>query len=512
MKKRVLITIIMVFALNIVILWLLGSRPEQTLSQTQQPSVQDGTEEVAFTDVTASANIALTGNRMGASWSDYNNDGFLDIFHFGFWGGFSVLHRNNGDGIFTNVTSSAGLSDIPSNCPWFWGDYDNNGYPDLLNTTRAGPKGNLLYLFRNNRNETFTKYDIPIGVSKEIYTISGAWADYDRDGLIDLYIAAYSMNEFPPGDPDQLYRNNGDGTFTNVTSSAGIIDPKMCGRNVIWGDYDNDGDQDIFVSNYRLQPNFLWRNNGDGTFTDIASSAGVAGNHHVLGAAWGDYDNDSDLDLYVATVHASNILYRNNGDGTFTDVTSMAEVPGAYDASGVGWIDFDNDGYLDLFTTSCYSATEFYLYRNNGNGTFTDVTAGSGIKYGGYNFGWADYDNDGNLDLHVSAGPEPRVNTLYKNNSNKNHWVKIKLIGKDCNRDAIGARVAVVIGSMRQIREVNAGSGFESQPPFILHFGVGSHTKIDALEVKWPCGKIESKKDIPVDQIITIAESGPNQN
>jgi hypothetical protein len=341
------------------------------------------------------------------------------------------------------------------------------------------------------------------------YTEAVAWGDYDADGWLDLYVTNYDRTQFG-GEPDFLYHNNRDGTFTNVAGTAIPLDTS-CGRSVAWCDYDNDGDLDLYVGNYRLQENFLYRNNGDGTFTDVASQAGVAGNHHTLAVIWADYDNDGDFDLYTNTVHASNILYQNNGDGTFTDVTQIAGVGGSFDAGGACWADFNNDGFIDLFTQDIYNQV-FYLYQNNGDGTFTNVIPQSGITVGpinenGYASSWADYDRDGDMDLVVTTRPDPNYTThLFRNNGNDNHWIVIKLVGNHCNTTAIGARVKVVAGSLSQLREVCGGMGCGAQNMIPVHFGLGEYTSIDLLEVRWPCGHVDQEENIPADQWITRVE------
>ena len=226
--------------------------------------------------------------------------------------------------------------------------------------------------------------------------------------------------------------------FSDVTDIAGV-GCTGSSRGVAWGDYDNDGDLDLYVANYN-EANVLYRNNGDGTFTDVTSEAGVGCISHSYGVAWGDYDNDGDLDLYVAN-YGANVLYRNNGDGTFTDVTSEAGVSCTGSSLGVAWGDYDNDGDLDLYVANHYEAN--VLYKNNGDGTFTDVTGAAGVGCTGSSYGvaWGDYDNDGHLDLYVANNG---ANVLYRNNGNLNHWLQIRLHGTISNRSAIGTKVKVI--------------------------------------------------------------------
>ncbi|MEO0245051.1 MAG: FG-GAP-like repeat-containing protein, partial [candidate division WOR-3 bacterium] len=305
-----------------------------------------------------------------------------------------------------------------------------------------------------------------------------------------------------------------DGTFTDVTGTAIPFDTR-CGRGVEWCDYDNDGDADIYVSNYRLQPNFLYRNNGNGTFTDVAGSAGVAGSYHSYGSAWGDYDNDGDFDLIMPNIHDYPRLYRNNGNGTFTEVTSSAGlyIYGEYSA-GL-WFDYDNDGDLDLYLMQFYDGYFTKLMRNNGNGTFTDVTSQAGVGVEDCNSAIVgDFNNDGFLDLFVNYNRDgtyrgrPR---LYKNNGETGyHWVEIETEGSVSNRDGIGTRIEVFTGSLKQIREVMAGGEGGSQHMKRVHFGLGSYVVIDSIVVKWPSGVIDKIYNLPADTILHLVEGSTN--
>jgi len=375
---------------------------------------------------------------------------------------------------FSDVTDIAGVGCTGSSRGVAWGDYDNDGDLDLYVANYN--EANVLY--RNNGDGTFTDVTSEAGVGCISHSYGVAWGDYDNDGDLDLYVANYGANV--------LYRNNGDGTFTDVTSEAGVsctgsslgvawgdydndgdldlyvanhYEANVLYKNngdgtftdvtgaagvgctgssygVAWGDYDNDGDLDLYVTNY--EANVLYRNNGDGTFTDVTSEAGVSCTGSSRGVAWGDYDNDGDLDLYVANYNEANVLYRNNGDGTFTDVTSEAGVGCTGHSLGVAWGDYDNDGDLDLYVTNDGANV---LYRNNGDGTFTMVGAGVGCTGSSYGVAWGDYDNDGHLDLYVANSG---ANVLYRNNGNLNHWLQIRLHGTISNRSAIGTKVKVI--------------------------------------------------------------------
>ncbi|MEW6686281.1 MAG: FG-GAP-like repeat-containing protein [Candidatus Edwardsbacteria bacterium] len=459
--------------------------------------------QVTFTDVTDSAGITASGYLAGTAWGDYNNDGFQDLYLGSFWGDTSVLYMNNGNGTFTDVSIGAGVAPINGYTP-AWADYDNDGYLDLFVgidacTTKA--------LYRNNGDGTFT--DIGDSVSFVDPTPPArseglGIMDYDADGDIDIFIA--NNNQWT-GEPNLLLRND-NGIYVDVTAQAGIYIGNDMSRNAVCADYDNDGDIDFYVSNYGLSRDWLYRNNGDGTFTEVSESAGINTLDHTIGAAWGDYNNDGNLDFAYAAQHVPVRLYRNNGDGTFTECAGAAGLP-TYSLEGqnVAWADYDNDGYLDLYM-GLENEGGIYdkLYRNDGDGTFTEVTSQVGLP-GAYTWGvsWADYDNDGDLDLQrFDPSGHPR---LYRNDGgNTNHWLELNLVGDDCNRAAIGARARIVSGGMIQIREVSGMTSEQSQNSLTLEFGLGSYTQVDTLEVRWPCGRIDREFNIAADQIITRVE------
>jgi hypothetical protein len=489
------------FLSNLLILLFLC--PSFSLSQ---PIFTRVNQSVGFTPLT-------NGHYDRPSWGDFNNDGYEDLALFNYQG---YLYRNEAGQSFVDISSQAGVKELPhTGGGTVWGDYDNDGDLDVYKVIFFTTEPNQVprdYLLRNNGNETFTNVAEEAGIATlrptQDWTEAAAWGDYDADGWLDLYVANYDRTQ-GGGEPDFLYHNNRNGTFTNVAGTA-IPQDSSCGRGVAWCDYDNDGDLDIYIGNYRLQANFLYRNNGDGSFTDVATQAGVAGGHHTLAVNWVDYDNDGDFDLYTTVVHGSNILYQNNGAGIFTDVTQTAGVRGTFDAGGACWADFNNDGFIDLFTQDIYDNDRFYLYQNNGDGTFTEVPPSqSGIIVGGngYASSWADYDRDGDMDLVTTTRPDPQYTShLYRNNGNNNHWIVIKLVGDHCNTSAIGARVKVVAGNLSQLREVCGGMGCGAQNMLPVHFGLGENTSIDLLEVRWPCGRVDQEEDIPVDRWITRVE------
>jgi len=483
--------------------------------------------QVTFTDVTSTANVGNNSRGMGAAWGDYNNDDYLDLYVSNY-NDVNVLYKNNGDGTFSNVASSAGVNDDSTGIDIAWGDYNNDGFLDLylVNDVGAGYGArNLLY--RNNGDDTFTNVADEAGVSSRGYGLCAAWADYDNDGFLDLYVTNNAHTIFCYGQSNKLYKNKGDGTFDDVTETAGAGET---GNSIgaAWSDYDDDGDLDLCVLNFASpfldppegNPSVLYRNNNDGTFTNVTSASGIEHIDGGHGVAWGDYDNDGDMDFYIANNSATlstsppisssgkNVLYRNNNDGTFIDVTDEAGVGSTLTSTEVTWVDYDNDGDLDLHVVNggIQGNQSSILYKNNGDGTFSDIASTAGIQNTGPGEGatWGDYDNDGDMDLYVVNYRQS--NKLYKNNGNSNHWIIIKPVGTTSNRAGIGARIEVTMGTSTRIRDVDGGSGFCSQDSLWVHFGLGSNEKIDTLKIKWPGGKVQTLFDVTVDQILAITE------
>jgi hypothetical protein len=367
---------------------------------------------------------------------------------------------------------------------------------------------------RSTKPPTFTKITEGEIVNDNGRSAGIAWGDYDGDGFEDLFVANNN------GENDFLYHNNGDGTFTRITSGD-IVNDGGDSVSAIWGDFDNDGDLDLFVSSGggfgSPKNNFLYRNNGDGTFTRIVTGSIVTDLLYTIPSAWGDYDNDGWLDLFTGNWFGVHALYRNTGTGSFTRVTTNAIGldPALGDSNGCSWGDYDNDGFLDLFV--CWQeGKNNHLYHNNGDGTFTQVLEGSLVNDSGRSPGcaWADYDNDGFLDLFVSSGAfvgnTGENNFLYHNDGNGNRWLKLKLVGGQSNRAAIGAKVRVTAtmgGSQRQqMREISGGSGFASQNSLAAHFGLGSATNADLVRIEWPSGTVQELRNVAANQFLTITE------
>jgi len=501
-----------------------GQDPAQAVDALVRATVEyhDVPETYWFTDVTESSGLS-SFSRM--AWGDYDNDGYDDLLVNG-----NTLYRNNGDGTFTDVSEEAQIAGHPTN-GGIWADYDNDGFLDFYATVHnflpecvgdgectadgfscvegrctsdmAGGAHPHDLLWRNNGDGTFSDVSDEAGAPYDYLPTEGAaWGDVNGDGFVDLYVANYETptawtdGALSIGTADRLYINLGDGTFLDMTAAYGVADETtMCGRGVNMADYDNDGDLDIYVSNYRLNRNFLWRNDGLGRMVNVATETGTAGEFisgaygHTIGSTWADLDNDGYWDLITANLahprfidfSDKTMIYMNSGppDFVFEDVREAAGVTYSETHSDPAAGDFDNDGHVDFFVTDVYVGYRSFLYRNNGDGTFRDVTYPSGIRVdNGWGCAWADYDNDGDLDL-VSRG-------LFRNDFATGNWLKVKLVGTRANRAAIGARVTLDVGGQLFMRQVEGGKGTTIQNSLTLHFGLGDATMVDTLTIDWP--------------------------
>lgn len=470
--------------------------------------------QVTFTDVTASAGQGLgEGTSRSISWVDFNNDGLLDLYLPTAGNVPNKLYRNNGDGTFTEVAALVGLNDLTNTITSSWADFDNDGDLDLLTTATAA----ATKLWRNNLipgNDTnFTDITASAGISMTGAQMP-AWADYNLDGYLDFYSPISNSST----QTDALYRNNHDATFTNVADSAGV-NHQVSGlleQGVHWGDYNKDGYPDLFIGNLQTGgPSFFHRNNGNGTFTEIAASLGFQG--AARGSQWVDYNNDGLWDFSVAgyaggTTPVPIKLYRNNGDGTFTDVAAASGMNDAVISWGVTWADYNNDGFEDCFVAVSGQSTNCLLYRNNGNGTFTNATAEAGLSgLVQLSAAWGDYDNDGDMDLFTS-GATSAGNHLFRNNADTTKkWLKVSLAGTSANRFGVGAQIEVYAGTRRMMREVNTAIGYRSQNMMTAHFGLDTLTRVDSIVVRWPdtshARKRSVVRNIPANDHVTITQN-----
>ena len=454
---------------------------------------------VQFSDVSQSAGVAKpdSGTGHGVVFGDFNGDGLLDIYMVNWWYQPNFLFINNGNGTFTNKASQFGVT-VPEGGDRGVGaaDYDNDGDLDLY--ISAGGQNSF---FRNDNNTHYTNVTYSSGVSDWGQGMNVCFGDYDNDGFVDLLITNQGSGR------NELFHNNGDHSFSKVTDAVGLGNNKYS-NGAAFFDYDNDGYLDIIIIRGRREENFsslLYHNNRNGTFSEVGSNAGIAEPGDGLGVAIGDYNNDGYLDLYVTEEWQHNRLYRNNGNGTFTNVASEAGVDDPGRNVGCTFGDFNNDGWLDIYETTFGGNNR--LYRNNGDGTFSEVGAYAGVDdwQNGFGVTIGDYNRDGWVDIFLSnAGQRAK---LYRNGGNGNHWLALKLIGEESNRSAIGARVVAYAGGKRQIREICAGSSYVSENSLEVYFGVGSSTEIDSLFIHWPSGIRQRFYNLAVNQYKTISES-----
>ena len=527
-----------------------------------------------FTDIAAKAGLTasvvygnpdkkkyiLETNGCGIAFFDYDQDGWLDIFVPGGsqiggapTGTTNRLYKNNRDGTFTDVTKKAGLERAVWASGVCVGDYNNDGFDDLFVSCWGQ---NILY--RNNGNGTFTDVTKEAGLlhSKPEWGAGCTFTDYNRDGFLDLFVSTYlnfdlktaplpgatenctwkgiAVNCGPRGLPtgrNFLYRNNGDGTFTDVSESSGIAKAeRRYAMTAVAADFDDDGWPDIFVA-CDSTPSILYRNNRDGTFTDVALEAGVAYNEDGreqagMGIAVGDAHNSGRLDIFKTHfADDTPILYRNNGSSRFEDITARAGL-GAftrYVGWGAGFADFDNDGLVDLlfvngnvypeleqFFTGYKYKNPRILLRNLGGGVFENLSddSGAGITacHSSRGCAFGDFENNGKIGVAIMNMGEP-PSLLRNESTNGNRWLKLKLIGTKSNRSAIGAKVFVSAGGRRQRQEVLSQSSFYSQSDLRLHFGLGSATSAD-VEIHWPSGLKEIYSGVKSNQILGLKEAG----
>jgi hypothetical protein len=468
----------------------------------------------AFTKITTGLVVNDDRYSEGSSWGDINNDNFLDLFVPDVWDDkTNLLFLNNGDGSFASLTTGPVVTDTSTSSGGSFGDFNNDGHLDLF-VQNYFARNNHLYL--NNGDGTFAKITSGAIVSDGGNSFNSSTADYDNDGNLDIFVDNGAFTNL--GESNFLYKGNGDGTFIKITTGD-IVNDSEKSLSSSWCDYDNDGDPDLFVAN--SDPfngiainNFLYQNNGDGTFTKLDTGLVMNDGGISVGVSWGDYDNDLDFDLFVANwYNENNFLYQNNGYGTFTKVTSGPVVNDGGLSVGGSWGDYDNDGDLDLYVTNDYNQNNFF-YSNNGDGSFTKITTGDLVNDGGRSNGatWADYDNNGYLDIFVPNGAIPsQSNCLYRNNGIfNNNWINIKCVGTISNTSAIGARVkakSTINGTtVWQVREICGQTGFNAQNSFNVEFGLGDGSVVDSLIIKWPSEIVDIYSNIEINKFYEAIE------
>jgi hypothetical protein len=539
------------------------------IAQTQTKAAPD-TSSIQFHDVTQPAGLHFVHNNgafgkkflpetmgPGVAFIDYDNDGWPDIFLVNGmdWPGHvqkhstPKLYHNNHDGTFTDVTHKAGLDIEMFGMGVAVGDYDNDGYDDLF-VTAYGQS----HLFHNNGNGTFTDVTQKAGLSgpKEFST-SAAWVDYDKDGRLDLVVGnyvqwtpetdlyctldgkskSYCTPESYKGTSVRLWHNRGDGTFEDATQKAGLGEPTSKTLGVAVLDYDNDGWPDLLFSN-DTQPNKLYRNNGNGTFTEKAVVAGVAFSEDGvaragMGVDASDYDHSGYPSLLITNFSNQMLsLYHNEGRGLFVDEAPRSEIGRASLLTlgfGCFFFDYDLDGWADVLVANGHIDADIqrvqanvkyamppHVFRNDGKGKFQEVTKSLGQAFDSPRVGrgaaYADFNNDGRLDLLLSTNGGPVY--LFRNDAlgaaASYHSLRFKLIGVKSNRDGIGATVKLTSGGETQTQMLRSGSSYLSASELVLTFGLAQHDKADAIEIRWPSGQVDRLSSVPAGQTVTVTE------
>ena len=488
-------------------------------------------------------------NGSGAAWIDIENDGDYDLYLVNGSGGIettNAMYLNMGDGTFLPQKKVCGVLEDGEGMAVSVADYDNDGFSDMM-VMNFGD----FVLFHNNGDGTFsdvTEKSFPSGVD-EIWYGSSSWGDFDGDGNLDVYVAGYvdltknNGNEglrFPmdfKGFPNYLFHNNGDGTFTDIAKEAGVKDGFRKTMQVLVADFNNDNKPDILVGN-DTDPNGLYLNRGDGTFKEFSGPSGLSSTDGSMGLTWGDYNNDQMMDLYVSnyTGEADLLLTMvdntSSNDGKVNNAIFMADFNSPIIQQktwplvgwGTGFVDLDNDTDLDLFVAGGHlngvsgDNRDFnVLFDNQGDGTFIDASEMSGVLRTGKRIHRAtifgDYDNDGKIDFYVVNNGEEsydedsdRHGVLFHNDSPDKNWLKVKLQGSTSNRDAFGTKLKLIAGDKTQIREHVSGEGYFSSNAQEVHFGLGDAETIDSLTITWPSGKTKEIIDIKPNQTLTVVE------
>ncbi len=497
------------------------------------PAAFESKEDIGrFVDIAPALGLDPVGNAGGAIVDDFDNDGNLDVVISGVDPCESMhMFRNAGDGTFEDVSARSKLDEQTGGINCTQTDYDNDGLLDVY-VMRGGWEFSMRNsLLRNRGDGTFEDVTAKAGLMfPEHRSQSAAWADYDNDGRVDLFVG-HEMT------PSQLFRNRGDGTFEDVSAKAGV-DKTAYTKAVVWGDYDNDGFPDVYVSNFQGD-NFLYHNKGDGTFEEVGAALGVQKPYRSFPTWFFDYDNDGWLDLFVSSYtfaggewvrpylglprkDESMKLYRNTGKGTFVDVTTEVGLDRGVAAMGANFGDLDNDGYLDFYlgtgTPSYAALMPNLMFRNRDGKAFVDVTTstGTGQLQKGHGVAFADLDNDGNEDVFANIGGaalgDEYNKALFENPGHANGWISLKLVGVKSNRAAIGAKIKLTLAgpagsSAIRYREVTSGGSFGSSP-LTQHIGIGKATRIASIEVTWPASRTRQVfKDVAPNQFIEIKES-----
>ena len=549
---------------------LAGPRIQAQPAHRPPAKTKEAPAAVRFTDIRKAAGITFLQDSTqsdqkyyletmgtGVGWIDFDQDGLMDLYFVQTAATDaykpatplrSALYRNNGDGTFTDVTEKAGVGG-----EGHYGqgvavaDFDNDGFPDLYVTGYG-----RAILYHNNGNGTFTDVTAKAGVADEgQWSTSAGWFDYDKDGWLDLVVTNYLewtpksnlwCGERTPGyrayctpgnyrgQKTRIYHNNHDGTFTDVSDKSGVGTPESKGMGLVLADFNNDGWPDIAIAN-DTWPNFLFLNNHDGTFTDASLISGLAasedGRYEAgMGIDTADVDGDGLPDIYITHLDFElNRLYHNNGDGTFTDVTYSSGIGNkAMLLSGVAtrFLDYDNDGWPDIVqangamvdNVSLYHSLVTYkepmlMFHNLGNGHFEKSSESLGPDFikpvAGRGLATADFDNDGQIGFAVVCrGDYPEL--LRNSGADAHHWLEVLLIGTKSNRDGIGSVLKLTSEGIVRVDQAKGGTSYMSSSDPRIHFGLGKRSRVDSLVITWPSGKVDTLKNLPIDQIIAVQE------
>ena len=471
-------------------------------------------QSITFTDrakelgITYNYNAPFFGG--GISFCDFDGDGNDDLTLSSQSGEMIQIYKNQ-IWIFQLNTIMMNILDTSHSKTLLWVDFDNDGDKDLFISNYNAPDR----LYRNVGGGNFDDITSSSGISNEsTYTTAACWADYDNDGLLDLYLGTYNQLQ-----KNYLYHNNGDGTFSDVSDIAGVTDT-LGSTNlykvplaIISFDYNNDGWLDFYIANDKMQGNNLYKNNGDGTFSDVSAESNSNLRFNAMGITVGDYDNDGDFDIYVSNSAEGNGLLRNNGDGTFTEIAASLGLTMNKICWGTNFIDYDNDGDLDLFVAASHGDdmgdpdNRNLLFENLGDGTFSQ-TSEIGMDYDfSHSTGTAigDFNNDGYYDIAV-MNSTPSLFSLWQNSGGSNNWIKIKLEGTISNRDGIGSIIEIYRGAEKFIRSTHCGLSYLSQNSTVLTIGVGDVNLVDSVIINWPSGHIDVMRNVNVNSFYVVEE------
>jgi len=469
---------------------------------------QSTAQQVTFIDVAESMGInhPIAFIKNCVSFADIDGDGRDDLSFGSIEGQPMYIYRNEGTS-FTDVTTQLGLVDSALSRTLLWSDYDNDGDKDLF----VGIDTHTEYskLFRNDGG-VLTDVTFSSGIGNVLSSCNAAcWGDFNNDGWIDLYVTHYS--EFQA---NILYKNNQNGTFTDVTTIAGVQDTSnftgyfKLPLAVAFFDYNNDGWQDIYIENDKFTWNTLYENQGDGTFENVSAQSNSALAGFMMGVAIGDYDNNGYLDIYSSNAPWGNYLLKNNGDGTFTEVAEDLGLSVNKWCWGTNFFDYDNDSDLDLYVCASVGPVNGVnaFFENNGNGTFTELQGiGLDNNHKSFGMGVGDFNNDGYYDIAVNN--QVVLPNLFQSSSGSNNWVKLNLIGVQSNRDGIGSWIEFFIDGNRMIRQTRCGISFGSQNSSSVILGAGNQTTIDSIRVTWAgSGTVDVLREVDVNQLVTLHE------